>query len=258
MASRRRILDVLQEHFPDISPKELCAAVMCGEIKINGHTVRDPSAEIDSHAAVSRTVRDFVSRGGRKLDFALSTWDITVAGMVLLDAGSSTGGFTDCLLQHGASHVHAVDVGYNQLDWKLRRDPRVFVHERTNIMDMQSLDPPPAMAVADLSFRSLRGAARKILSLTMQNRCIALIKPQFEIGGRQEDFDGVVRDRNLLVSVVAGLLKDLLEEGVHTSKLVRSPITGAKGNIELLALFEGAETGNSDGIDAFLEDVLQD
>ena len=174
----------------------------------------------------------YVSRGGIKLDYALKTWNIPVFGKVLLDAGASTGGFTDCLLQFGAIHVHAIDVGYNQIHPKFRKDPRVTVMEGTNILDIQVLTPAPHGAVCDLSFRSLRGAASHILSLTLENWLVALVKPQFEGGGDLPGFAGVVRSEEALVRILESLQEDLKKEGVHTRKVLESPIRGRKGNRE--------------------------
>lgn len=253
---QRRILDILCEQFPDTTRKDLYAALMCGEIRVDGHTVRDPGLMVPPDVTLHRHVRPFVSRGGLKLSFALSEWGMDVTGGIFLDAGASTGGFTDCLLQRGAGRVHAVDVGYNQLAWKLRSDSRVIVHERCNVMDLDALEPVPRAAVADLSFRSLRGAAAKIISLTREGWCIALVKPQFENRYGGDGFDGVIRNSERLAGLVSALLEDLLREGVCAEKLLRSPITGAKGNTELLALLKSAETGKAGDIDSLLYDAL--
>jgi len=177
-----------------------------------------------------------VSRGGFKLERALELFDFPVEGLTFLDAGSSTGGFTDCLLQHGASCVHCVDVGYNLLDFSIRSDSRVSVHEKTNIMDLQSLDPRPDAAVADLSFRSIGGAATHILNLTETRRMTALIKPQFEVPRGTVGFDGVVRDMNLLRQTLESVFAALKDEGVGVFDVCISPVRGHKGNREFLAL----------------------
>jgi 23S rRNA (cytidine1920-2'-O)/16S rRNA (cytidine1409-2'-O)-methyltransferase len=155
-----------------------------------------------------------------------------------IDAGCSTGGFTDCLLQHGAPLVYAVDVGEGQLDWRLRRDPRVKTMEGTNIMSLRraDLDPLPARAVADLSFRSLQGAARQILELTSEGWGIFLVKPQFELRQPLAGFHGVLRDPDAIRATVEGLLQRLAVEGVGVEKGIPSPISGRKGNREFLLL----------------------
>jgi 23S rRNA (cytidine1920-2'-O)/16S rRNA (cytidine1409-2'-O)-methyltransferase len=180
----------------------------------------------------------WVSRGGEKLAAAFAAWKFDVAGRTILDAGSSTGGFTDCLLQHGAALVHCVDVGRGQLAWKLRTDARVRVHEGVNVMDLGpgDLDPRPDRAVADLSFRSLRGAAPVILRLTREGLGIFLAKPQFEWRDHPEDFRGVVDDLSALAGILRGLVADLWDEGAFTLGMTPSPIEGRKGNREFLLL----------------------
>ncbi|MFA6733151.1 MAG: TlyA family RNA methyltransferase, partial [Sphaerochaeta sp.] len=189
-------------------------------------------------ASFSFTFDTYVSRGGYKLEHALKTFALDVSGLVMLDAGSSTGGFTDCLLKQGASLVHSVDVGYNQLDWRLRTDKRVLVHEKQNIMTLESLSPQPQAAVCDLSFRSIAGAASHILTLCSEGPLVSLIKPQFEVPRNLENFNGIVSDRKVLLEVMDRVY-DLLEDdqvGIHA--VAKSPITGHKGNVEFLALLK--------------------
>jgi 23S rRNA (cytidine1920-2'-O)/16S rRNA (cytidine1409-2'-O)-methyltransferase len=163
---------------------------------------------------------------------------VQCAGSVWIDAGCSTGGFTDCLLQNGAALVHAVDVGEGQLDWRLRGDARVKLMERTNIMSLNrnDLDPLPGRAVADLSFRSLQGAARHILGLTIEGRGIFLVKPQFELRKPPSEFRGVVRDTDDVQAIVDDLVQRLAAESVTVERRIPSPIAGRKGNRELLFL----------------------
>lgn len=216
--------------------------VLCGEVYVSGERVKDPKALVSAGAAVSLSPRRYVSRGGEKLAAALRSWQLPVAGKVFLDAGASAGGFTDCLLQHGAAVVHAVDVGYNQLDFRLRRDPRVVVHERTNILSVQHLEPPADAAVADLSFRSLTGVAAHVLSLTNEGWCVALLKPQFEWREPEEDFAGVVRDPERISSIVRETLERLRAEGAYAERLMPSPIRGRRGNREVLVLLRREPT----------------
>jgi 23S rRNA (cytidine1920-2'-O)/16S rRNA (cytidine1409-2'-O)-methyltransferase len=156
----------------------------------------------------------------------------------MLDAGSSSGGFTDCLLAGGAALVHCVDVGRGQLAWKLRTDPRVRVHEEVNVMDLRpgDLEPPPDRAVADLSFRSLRGAAPAILALTREGLGIFLCKPQFEWRDHPADFRGVVRNPGDLAGILRALVDDLWGAGAFTGRIMPSPVTGRRGNREFLLL----------------------
>lgn len=231
--------------FPSLSRDEVYAAILCGEIYVGGERLRDPSARVSPAATIEQRRRAFVSRGGLKLDHALESWRISVTGKVMLDAGSSTGGFTDCLLQRGALRVHAVDVGYNQLAYSLRTDPRVIVHERTNIMDLASLDPAADAAVADLSFRSLRGAADRILSLTREGWVVALVKPQFELRRDYEGFDGVLRDDRRLIEVLEEVAEALRSEGVSVTAALRSPIEGRRGNREYLFLLRRGDASEA-------------
>lgn len=228
--------------FPDLSRDAVYAAILCGEVFVNGEKSRDPRVLVPDSAEITHRAAQFVSRGGLKVDHALRHWQIDVGGMVMLDAGASTGGFTDCLLQRGAASVHAVDVGTNQLDYRLRSDPRVIVHERTNIMSVQSLIPEADAAVADLSFRSLRGVAAHILELTHEGWAILLVKPQFELRGHHADFHGVVRSDGLLASVLEEVTENLWQERAFVNNIIRSPILGRRGNREYLFLVRNFET----------------
>ncbi len=238
---RRPLAEVLSKRHPGYSKDQLVAYIVCKNVKVEGQICADPRALVDSDAPIELIFDKYVSRGGFKLEHALDSWQIDPASLVMLDAGSSTGGFTDCLLQRGAASVHSVDVGYNQLDFRLRTDPRVIVHEKQNIMTLEGLDPIPHAAVADLSFRSIRGAASHILSLTEHKWLISLIKPQFEVPRWKEGFFGVVTDPALLMEVMLGVYEALAMESVGIHALVSSPILGRKGNTEFLALLKPME-----------------
>ena len=238
---RRPLAEILSKRYPEYSKDQLGAYIVCRNVKVDGQVFSDPKKAIDPDASIELVFDKYVSRGGFKLEHALDSWDIDPAGLVMLDAGSSTGGFTDCLLQRGALRVHSVDVGYNQLDFRLRTDPRVIVHEKQNIMTLEGLDPRPRAAVADLSFRSIRGAASHILSLTEDKWLISLIKPQFEVPRWKEGFFGVVTDTTLLHEVLLGVFDALAAEAVGIHALVPSPILGRKGNAEYLALLKPSE-----------------
>jgi 23S rRNA (cytidine1920-2'-O)/16S rRNA (cytidine1409-2'-O)-methyltransferase len=199
-----------------------------------GERVRDPKTLFAENAEIDFKKKAFVSRGGEMLDYALAAWNVNTTGKTVLDAGSSTGGFTHCLLERGAARVHSVDVGYNQIYPSLRTDPRVILKEETNIMSISSLEPVPAFAVCDLSFRSLRGAAKHIISLTSEKRLIALVKPQFEWENPPEEFDGVVRGADILRDILLRLAEDLIREGVSAANILESPIQGKSGNREFL------------------------
>ncbi len=230
---KRPLLEVLRGLEPGAEREELLARILCGEVRVGGARIRDPRFPADS-SEVSLERRRFVSRGGLKLDGALAAHGPAVAGLSLLDAGCSTGGFTDCLLQRGASRVIAVDVGYGLLDYRLRRDPRVTLLERTNILSLarENLPAVPEGAVADLSFRSLRRAAAHLLALTGAGWLVALVKPQFEWRSPGEDFRGVVRDPRVRRQVLRALAADLSEEGVFLQRVAAATPAGARGNRE--------------------------
>ena len=249
------LIDHLVRLFPSEGKKELYSRILCGEVKIDGEKVLDPRRPVSTEAGVEFVHDPYVSRGGLKLEHAIARWDLQVRGKIFLDAGASTGGFTDCLLQHGASMVYAVDVGYNQLDYTLRTNTRVKVMERTNIMSVDGLDPVPHAAVADLSFRSLRKAASHIVSLTSGRTLVALMKPQFEyrptrdhpsarrqqpeLSNEEDVFSGVITDPQLVYRVLLSAVQDISAEGLRLGKISASPIRGRRGNREFLLLLYG-------------------
>lgn len=237
------LLAYLQTLFPEKTKDELYALTVCGEVLVQGERIRDPLARVDNQAAVELVSRRFVSRGGEKLEGVLDLWNLPIAGGVFLDAGASTGGFTDCLLKKGAALVHAVDVGRGQLAQSLRVDPRVNNLEGTNLMGLETLNPQPWGAVCDLSFRSLRRAAAKALGLTSQGWLVALLKPQFELTEDSLDFDGVLNPAQV-PGVVERTLEDLKAEGVWAHRIAASPIKGRKGNQEFLVLLSVAGPGD--------------
>jgi 23S rRNA (cytidine1920-2'-O)/16S rRNA (cytidine1409-2'-O)-methyltransferase len=250
---------LLAGYYPEKDSKDLYSAVLCGEIIVNGERIRDPKTPVPGDSDIEWNVAKYVGRGGFKLEGALEDLSLNPHGMVCLDAGSSTGGFTDCLLSRGAICVHAVDVGYNQLVWKLRSDERVKVYEQTNLMDLSRdhLIPPPEFAVADLSFRSLRGAAGKLLGLTGGRDVLALVKPQFE-KPVEENFDGVVRSREARSAVLKSLMSDLALEGVFVHGAAASRITGRKGNAEIFLLLSGKASSDPLSVEMAVEKALDD
>ncbi len=242
------LIDLLVRRFPDTDREELLASILCGEVYSPRGRHPDPKELIAPETELRLQTKKYVSRAGQKLEAALSRWAVPVAGRRWLDAGASTGGFTDCLLQNGALLVHTVDVGYNQLAWSLRNDPRVVVHERTNAGSVGTLDPVPDAAVTDLSFRSLRGILRQILELTSQRWGIALLKPQFELAhdirsGLAGDAlpGGVVRDSETIRKVVRSVRSELEKEMVDVIDAIPSPVRGRRGNQEYLLLVKHRE-----------------
>ena len=215
------------------------ALVMAGQVRVDGEVEIKPSAQVapDSRLDLDAGPR-FVSRGGEKLEAALTRFPIEVTGLVCADVGSSTGGFTDCLLQRGAAKVYAIDVGKGILHWKLRTDPRVVVMEETNARFVERLPEPISLVTIDASFISLKillPVVRRWLA-PQEGEVVALVKPQFE-AGRQAAArgDGVIRDPAIHQQVLDEVLAAAVEAGFEQRGVMRSPILGPKGNVEFLA-----------------------
>lgn len=217
------------------------AAIMAGLVLSGSERIEKPGMKVprDVPITVKGAVHPYVSRGGLKLEKALKQFDLDLTGRVMLDIGSSTGGFTDCALQHGVSYVYAIDVGYNQLDWSLRNDPRVNVKERMNFRYMTTAEldgPAPDFASIDVSFISLKIILPPLLELLQRPADIAaLIKPQFEAGREKVGKSGVVRDPKVHREVLETVLNEAVSLGFTLGGLTFSPITGGEGNIEFLA-----------------------
>jgi 23S rRNA (cytidine1920-2'-O)/16S rRNA (cytidine1409-2'-O)-methyltransferase len=212
--------------------------IRAGQVLVDERVVDKPGTKVAEGATLRVRGEDhpYVSRGGVKLAFGLAQFGLSVEGCVCADLGASTGGFTDCLLQHGARKVYAVDVGYGQLAWKIRTDPRVVAMERTNARHLEALPEPIDVIVADLSFISLPKVAGAMLRIAVPRaRGILLVKPQFEVGPGRVGKGGVVReaeDRALALNAVCNELERL---GIRVLGHVESPLLGAKaGNHEFL------------------------
>ena len=214
------------------------AMILAGEVELEGggRTLK-PGNPVDPDAAVTlRGAPRWASRAGDKLDAALDAFAVTVKGMTALDAGASTGGFTDVLLSRGAARVYAVDVGRAQLIDRLRRDPRVVSMERTNLRTLDGLPEPVELATLDLSFISLRLVLPVVRRLLQPDGAvIALVKPQFEAGKAAVPRGGVIRDPATHAAVLGRFAADAAASGFGVSALMRSPITGSDGNAEFLA-----------------------
>jgi 23S rRNA (cytidine1920-2'-O)/16S rRNA (cytidine1409-2'-O)-methyltransferase len=213
--------------------------VMGDLVQVNGFPVDKPGRLVPASAAIvtNRGSPPYASRGGLKLEAALHQFPVIIKGRTLIDVGASTGGFTDCLLKHGAHRVIAVDVGYGQLDWGLRKDHRVKVLERTNIRYLKPFDIEETIdgAVIDVSFISLRLVVPSVSELLRKRAfIIALIKPQFEVGKGQVGKGGVVRDPQLHQQVVEGLCRFFKDSGWTVMGHIPSPLLGPKGNREFL------------------------
>ncbi len=214
------------------------ALLMAGLVLVDDRPVTKAGTRVATDAAIRLRGRDhgYVSRGGVKLAAALDAFAIDPSGRICADLGASTGGFTDCLLQRGAARVYAVDVGYGQLAWKLRQDPRVVVLERTNVRHLEGLPEPIELIVGDLSFISITRVLPAIAALCAPGaELVLLVKPQFEVGRGRLSKGGVVRDPALREAAVAAVLADAEAAGFAPLGELESPITGAKsGNIEYL------------------------
>ncbi|MCS7172461.1 MAG: TlyA family RNA methyltransferase [Armatimonadetes bacterium] len=221
------------------------AYVLAGRVFVDGRRVDKPGTPVPEEAVLEVRGPDhpYVSRGGVKLERALQDFHLDVRGAVALDLGASAGGFTDCLLQHGARRVYAVDVGWGQLHPKLRQDPRVVVLERTHAKDLspQLIPEPLDFACADVSFISLTRALPPVVPLLREGApVVALVKPQFE-AGRGMVREGVVRDPQVHRAVIRKVVEELSRHGLGARAVIPSPIRGDAGNVEFLVLLRKGE-----------------
>ncbi len=222
--------------------------IMAGKILVNNQPVDKAGFLVGKNDGIELKGKDipYVSRGGLKLEGALQALEVNLAGSVCLDVGASTGGFTDCLLQNGAARVYAVDVGYGQLAWKLRQDPRVVVIERTNIRHLpaEAIAEPVDIATIDVSFISLKIVVPAVMAFLKNGaRILALIKPQFEVGKDQVGKGGVVRDAKLHTRVIQSLSAFFVESGFSCETVIPSSILGPKGNREFFILLRHQPEG---------------
>jgi 23S rRNA (cytidine1920-2'-O)/16S rRNA (cytidine1409-2'-O)-methyltransferase len=260
MQKPKERLDVLLTERGLVESRSLAQKlVMAGQVRVNGEMVLKPATRfaVDVEIQVERGPR-YVSRGGEKLVAALESFDLTdLGGRACVDVGASTGGFTDCMLQHGAGKVYAVDVGYGELHWKLRNDPRVVVMERTNARYVEGFPEPVALVTIDASFISLR-ILLPVVRGWLEERggeVVALIKPQFEAGRAEVSRgDGVIQDPAIHRRVLMEILEYAREQGFAIRGLARSPLKGPKGNAEFLTHLEyPANTGQQQRI---MEDLI--
>lgn len=241
-ADKKRLDRLVAEMRPELSRSRIQAEIMAGRVMVNSRQCDKPGTLIEGDAliAIKEPQNPYVSRGGLKLEGALKDFSLNVENMVVLDVGASTGGFTDCLLQKGAGMVYAVDVGYGQLDYKLRSDPRIINMERTNIrnLEKEQLAHTPDLAVVDVSFISL-SKVFTVLGRINVPLVIALVKPQFEVGRIEASRgEGVVRDPDLQGTVLEQVINYACSEGYGSRNISFSKIKGPKGNIEYFILFE--------------------
>lgn len=225
------------------------ASIMAGVVYVDGQKTDKAGTAIDteSEIVIRENICPYVSRGGLKLEKSIRLWNLSLNQKICMDIGASTGGFTDCMLQNGASKVYAVDVGYGQLDWKLRQDPRVINMEKCNIryLNPDQLQESLDFISIDVSFISLK-LVLPVAAALMKcgSSLVCLVKPQFEAGREQVGKKGIVRDKKVHREVLGNVIEYGKENGFFPAGLTFSPITGAKGNIEyLLYLCRQPETG---------------
>ncbi len=234
------------------------AVILAGEVRSGGQVIDKAGHMLspDADLEIVRPLR-FASRGGEKLDHALEEFDLNVSGFVCADFGASTGGFTDVLLLRGAAKVYAIDVGYGQLDYRLQRDERVVVIDRTNVRYLDELPEQVDLVTIDVSFISLAlvlPAAVRVLK--PEGRCVCLIKPQFEAGKDRVGKGGVVRDQSVHRDVLRSVLTASAELGFGVNGLTNSPITGPAGNIEFLALLS-RDSDNAATVDVLIDQAIR-
>lgn len=236
MAEKQRLDILMHERGLAPSREKARAMIMAGEVLVGGALIDKPGTKINTAAEiVIKNKPRFVSRGGEKLAAALEAFPIDVTGRVCADVGASTGGFTDCLRQHGAAKIYAIDVGYGQIDYTLRQDSRVVVMERTNARYVETLGEPVSLVTLDASFISLRLLLPVVKGwLAAQADIIPLIKPQFEAGQTDVARGGVVRDSRVHERVLYEILGFALSIGLPPRGLIVSPLKGPAGNIEFL------------------------
>lgn len=214
------------------------ALIMAGEVSIAGQPVTKPGTLVPEDAEISiRQPPPFVSRGGLKLEHALQQFHLDVTGKVAADIGASTGGFTDCLLKHGARKVYAIDVGYNQLDYRLRKDNRVVVMEQVNARYPLTIPEKVDLATVDLSFISVDKVIPAVTAILKDDGyLVVLLKPQFEAKRKEVGKGGIIKDETIHALVIGRFVRWLTDNGFRLGGLVASPIFGASGNMEFLVL----------------------
>jgi 23S rRNA (cytidine1920-2'-O)/16S rRNA (cytidine1409-2'-O)-methyltransferase len=254
------LLEELLRQHPEMEERAARGRIMRGDVLIGTSEVAKPGMRVLEGVELRlRPARRFVSRAGLKLEGAMAGLGIEVRGKTVIDAGSSTGGFTDCLLRHGAARVYSVDVGRNQLAWSLRTDPRVTVLEGTNVMVLGpgSFSTRPELAVCDISFRSIRGAAAHLVDLVSDGSLLALVKPQFEWRDPPPGFRGVVAAGDLM-PVLSALLSDLGDEGLAVEAVCASALAGRRGNREFFFLISRGGRGRAACGEAELQAALRE
>ena len=235
------------------------ASIMAGLVYVDDVLSDKPGTQVDENAkiAVKEDLCPYVSRGGLKLEKALKTWNFALDGAKAVDIGASTGGFTDCMLMNGASKVYCIDVGYGQLDWKLRNDPRVVNMEKCNVryLDVDEIGGDVDFISIDVSFISLKLVFPVVAQLLQEEGClVCLVKPQFEAGREQVGKKGIVRDPEVHKEVIRNVMGYGEENGLYAWGLTYSPVTGTKGNIEYLLFMKKQKCDNDIDVECVVTD----
>lgn len=241
MAPKKRLDQSVQEKEPHYSRAQIQSWIMQGKITVDGKIITKPGTMIGADAAIVCDIQEpkYVSRAGFKLEKALEHFGIDVAGLVVMDAGISTGGFTDLLLQQGAYRVYGVDVGYGQVHEKIRRDPRVVLMERMNLRELKKLPEVIDMVTLDLSFISITKVMDAVDTILKPGgTLITLIKPQFEARKEEVGRGGIVRDAAIHQEVIKRVTMALETRGYQCHGIIESPLLGATGNKEFLGYFQ--------------------
>lgn len=237
---KKRLDQLMHEQQPQYSKTQIQSWIMQGKVKVDNQIVTKPGTMIDESAQLSYDIQEpkFVSRAGFKLEKALDHFDIDVTGFVVMDAGISTGGFTDCLLQRGAAKIYGIDVGYGQVAEKIRKDSRVKLMERTNLREVRDLGEHVDLVTLDLSFISVLKVMDAVNAVLKDNgKLIVLIKPQFE--ARKEDVGrgGIIKDEKVHQQVIERVRSGIEAYGFICKGVIESPIEGTMGNKEFLGYF---------------------
>ena len=251
-SSKERLDTLVVTHELVSSREQACRLILAGRVKVDGVLFDKPGKLVEKTVSLELTKpeREYASRAGEKLAPALDAFSVSCSDCVVMDVGASTGGFTDCVLQRGASRVYAIDVGYGQLDWRLRSDPRVVVMDRFNIRNLSSRDiPEPVdLAVIDVSFISLRLVLPVILPVLRASAyLVVLVKPQFEVGKGQVGKGGIVRDERLREQVRDRFLDYARGLGLDVIGVMDSTLLGKKGNKEMLVGLKNDQRKHTDG-----------
>lgn len=240
MVPKQRLDVLLHERMPERSRQQIQSWIMQGKVRVEGQVVTKAGTQVSTALAIEVDSYEppYVSRAGLKLEKALAHFAIDVTNFTVLDAGLSTGGFTDCLLKSGARKVYGVDVGYGQVHEKIRADERVVVMERTNLRELQTVGELVDMVTLDLSFISILKVIHAVHTLLKPGGIlVTLIKPQFEAGRQDVGHGGIVRDVAVHDRVIEHVTQGICEQGFEYKGVIPSPILGATGNKEFLAYF---------------------